>query len=318
MVYNNVVDYFFIFRLALSVVILITHSTAVILLCKVNRKQINWNLRLLLFNLTIAQLMYIFLEIIKLSIKLSNEDNETFKHIYSFLSLLQIAGLKWVTSGTMILLALDRFFEIYWNIKYSIYFSTKRVKLIMSLTWTICAFCIVTVGLLVYRFKHHYLLTIFFKYVHAGLNMIYVLVIMIVYGYLFQKFYENRLMFHNQSHRFHIDITGPNNNHKVNIPRLTVFRAFKESNFYLPTLLIFIYLFLFIIPGLAYALLTYMEKETEVLFQVVILLCTIAIFLDPLIVVFALAPIKNLIFRKLFKNTLGDNYRMEKCKSSMD
>ena len=151
MVYNNAVDYFFIFRIALSVIILITHSTAVILLCKVNRKQINWNLRLLLFNLTIAQLMHIFLEIIKLSIKLSNEDNETFKHIYSFLSLLQIAGLKWVTSGTMILLALDRFFEIYWNIKYSIYFNTKRVKLIMSLTWTICAFCIVTVGLLVYR-----------------------------------------------------------------------------------------------------------------------------------------------------------------------
>lgn len=318
MVYNNVVDYFFVSRLILSVIILITHSTAVILLCKVNRKHINSNLRLLLFNLTIAQLMHIFMEIIKLSIQLSNENNETLKHIYSFLSLLQIAGLKWVTSGTMILLALDRFFEIYWNIKYSIYFNTKRVKLGMSMTWTICVFCIVTVGLLVYRFKHHYLLTVFFKYVHAGLNMIYVLVIMIVYGYLFQKFYENRLMFHNQLHRLHIDITGPNNNDKVNVPKLTLFRAFKESNFYLPTLLIFIYLFLFIIPGLIYALLTYMDKETEVLFQVVILLCTIAIFLDPLIVVFALPPIKNLIFRKRFRDTPVDAFRMEKCKASMD
>lgn len=183
--------------LTLCFIILITHSIAAALLVKIDPSKMNWNMRVLLLNLTIAQLILVITEIIVLCIEMGDSKKEVHQTIIKLGRLQQTAGAKVVLSGLMFFLTFDRFSEIYWNIQYHISLSPRRVAAIIILIWVTGFVSTTVMGVIIHVTNNEdKCLDFFFKYVHTTLNISYILFAIMVYLYLFKKFYNSRLTFH--------------------------------------------------------------------------------------------------------------------------
>ena len=292
-------EHFSIPTLTLCFIILITHSIAVALLVKMDPPKMNWNMRMVLLNLTIAQLTLVITEIIVLCIELADSKKEVLQTIIKLGRLQQTAGAKVVLSGLMFFLTFDRFSEIHWNIQYHISLSPKRVAAIIILIWVTGFVSTTVMGVIIHVTDNEdKCLDYFFKYVHTTLNISYVLFAILVYLYLFKKFYDSRLTFHKRMQSLACNAIHKNINassetalqscstNLENNSKLKKIKVFKESNFYLPTLLILFYIILYVIPGIIYAILAFMEMQTLMSYSVVNLFYTFAILIDPIIYVF--------------------------------
>lgn len=303
-------EHFAIPTLTLCFIILMTHSIAVALLVKLDPPKMNWNMRVVLLNLTIAQLILVITEIIVLCIELGNSKKEVLQTIIKLGRLQQTAGAKIVLSGLMFFLTFDRFSEIHWNIQYHISLSPKRVATIIILIWVTGLASTAIMGVIIHVTDNEdKCLDFFFKYVHTSLNISYILFAILVYLYLFKKFYNSRLTFHKRVHslacnEIHKNINVPSktalqsySKNLENKTELKKIKVFKESNFYLPTLLILFYIILYVIPGIIYAILAFMEIQTLMAYSVVNLFYTFAILIDPVIYVFSSQPIRSMLLR---------------------
>lgn len=296
--------------LTLCFIILITHSIAAALLVKIDPSKMNWNMWVLLLNLTIAQLILVITEIIVLCIEMGDSKKEVHQTIIKLGRLQQTAGAKVVLSGLMFFLTFDRFSEIYWNIQYHISLSPRRVAAIIILIWVTGFVSTTVMGVIIHVTNNEdKCLDFFFKYVHTTLNISYILFAIMVYLYLFKKFYNSRLTFHKRMQSLACNAIDKNinassgtalqsyNKNLENSTKLKKIKVFKESNFYLPTLLILFYIILYVVPGIIYAILAFMEMQTLMAYSVVNIFYTFAILIDPVIYVFSSQPIRSTLLR---------------------
>lgn len=89
----------------------------------------------------------------------------------------------------MLILTLERFGKIYFGIKYPIYFSRYRLGIVLSLTWMIGIICSVIALPLKLKCNIN-TLAIIFTYIFPILESTFLVVAVIVYSYIYKKFYE--------------------------------------------------------------------------------------------------------------------------------
>ena len=115
-------------------ILAVLHSTALLLLCK-SRWELK-NQKLLAVNLVLVEMLYIYCMVIINSIDLSDTEYSTPLHLTTvFFSTLMYTEIRMA----VLHIIMDRFMEIFLNIKYPIYMSLKRMKSIVVCSWTLCA-----------------------------------------------------------------------------------------------------------------------------------------------------------------------------------
>ena len=92
---------------------------------------------------------------------------------------------------TLIFLTLDRFAEVYWTLKYPLYFTRKRTFYLIKIIWTIGIVLSVIMTCLYYLKKINYP-TVTFMYIYTILDTSAVLIAIPVYYYIYRTCVKNR------------------------------------------------------------------------------------------------------------------------------
>ena len=110
------------------------HTLGLILLCK-----LRWELpnqQILSLNLVVVELVHAYYVIIVDSILLSGiEYPDQFFLVFTFIGTLLSTEIRLA----VLHIIMDRFLEIYLNVKYPIYMPEKRMKIIVASLWCLCA-----------------------------------------------------------------------------------------------------------------------------------------------------------------------------------
>ena len=162
----------------------ILHSIGITLLLKLRRKR---NQDIIILHLSVSELFMCLLDIVQNI--LSRDDYVTVmtSRVKSYVIIVNCCFFVVPSFLIIITLTIDRFLEIYLNIKYQLYFNKKKLKVILTVHWVLGS--ILGTVLLVVRLTHgtHARLVIF-MFIFPALQAIFLIIAIITYAYIYRKF----------------------------------------------------------------------------------------------------------------------------------
>lgn len=142
----------------------------------------------------------------------------------------------------MLFLTVDRFFEIYLNIKYSLYWSTKRSKYMMTAVWIVTVFHSVALTISVrYGYKNN-IDELFLLHIHPTKDAVFLIAAGVTYGYIVMK-----LVRLSPLNNKHFEKASTRDSH-TNTSR----RSTATSKLLLPSLIILTYIVFMVFPNIVF------------------------------------------------------------------
>ena len=268
--------------IVMATVGLIFHGVGFYLLLCLNSIKSNESQTIFLLNLSFCELLHLVLALVStLLVKFASYVREGF-YLYCINSTAAATAYYLL----MIFMTLDRFFELYLNVKYPVYWSVGSTKILMAAIW-----CISTVIGIIFIILHHYNLVQFMVvtalYMFPPMSLLFLLIAGVTYGYIITK-----LIIANR-HRSSVSSEHTNNSSKNK-------RRIRFSTLLLPSLLIGTFFIFMVVPDMLWFFhalkiipVTNTQGATLVLLYLTGYICdaTIYIFLKP--------SARRLLLRKL-------------------
>ena len=242
--------------------------------------------RLFLMHLSLSEFCLTFLEMIKriFYIIINSEDSITTEYI----SLIQFSSAAMVFYIFMIYLTADRFFVLYLSIRYPLYWSTRKTRILLITTWIV--FLILTIVLsFLYKYQSIDYPKLFYIYIWPIIAAVFLVVAFGTYGYVIRKVYV-----HNKNASSFKIMLSRTNSH-TNSPSI-----FKQPAFYVPTCLILTFVLLQVVPDLIiFFFLASGQPVSENVVNGVFVTYMISILLDAVIYIFISPYVKRMLIKKL-------------------
>ena len=258
--------------LMLDVLVIFTHIMALRVLINKKQRRLKGNQKMLLITLSVAELTYAVVNIGKLLCSLYNLINLN----DAFFTLNFVAGF-WMYWVIMTLITIDRFLEIYLNIKYNILCSPKKTKTVLIIAIVISVLLLVPA----FHVKKETLISFGILFCYPMLESFFIILALVTYLYIFKQVQRHRkstLKVQKQLRR----------NNRV-ITRMHFGNRFKV---FVPSLIIITFIFFMCIPNTIslFILKGFVKPELQ---GVVFILIPIGLVADPVIYIFSLKGISR-------------------------
>ena len=258
--------------LMFHVLVIFTHIVALKVLINKKQKRLKGNQKMLLITLSVAELTYAVVNIGKLLCSLYNLINLN----DAFFTLNFVAGF-WMYWVIMTLITIDRFLEIYLNIKYNILCSPKKTKTVLIIAIVISVLLLVPA----FHVKKETLISFGILFCYPMLESFFIILALVTYLYIFKQVQRHRkstLKVQKQLRR----------NNRV-ITRMHFGNRFKV---FVPSLIIITFIFFMCIPNTIslFILKGFVKPELQ---GVVFILIPIGLVADPVIYIFSLKGISR-------------------------
>ena len=196
--------------------------------------------RLFLFHLSLSEFCLTVLEMIKrfIFIIVNSEANV----ITEYINVIQFSSASMVYYFTMIYMTSDRFFALYLNMKYPLYWSEKKTKRLLVVTWIVFILMAICLSFL-YKYQLIDYNKVFYLYIWPITESIFLLIAFGTYGYIIRMIYNN-----NRSNSIKTIILQSNISIDATTVKPKARSIYSNSAFYLPTLLILTFVFLQVVP----------------------------------------------------------------------
>ena len=181
----------------------------------------------------------------------------------------------------MSILAIDRFGEIYFNIKYPVFISKHRLKIVLVLVWIVGTVSgMITLPLMITG--NEAVLGIIFTYIFPALEGMFIVVAAGSYAYIYKKFYDVKVYQRNH-------FKSQSNKIKLN-----------KKHFLPPFLILFNFMVFVIAPDTANLFLFYIKRNGKLLHtNVLTILYIIGFINDAIIYIILQQHLRTLFFKKL-------------------
>ena len=260
-----------------------------------NQKQSS-NQDIIIMNLSVAELGMCMFDIVQnILSRLPQHDLNN--------NIIIVAGCGFFVIPFLIIvtfLTLDRFFEVYLNIKYQIHFNKFKIGAILALAWI--TGIITAVTLLYKKLRYHVnVRTLIYKYMFPTLETTLFIICVLVYGYIYYKYRKSKKPKHSTSHfrsrpMFSNSKIYPlqKNSHKRKYSTV-----FKKRKFFAPFLIIVTLILFVIVPDMLNLYLFYIYEKTDckAWSNILLSLYSAGFIVDAVIYVF----IQNHVRRTFFK-----------------
>lgn len=293
----------------LGLVIIILHSFGCYcLLCNYKQGKDDVN-QIYLINLSINEALGEFiavsvLHIPKLTKLFGIHLSCTFEMLQIYCVILLYAVFSFVYYTNMVYICLDKLMDIVLNIKYNVYWNKQRAKKLLVATWFIG--CLIWLSLSVstyYTHKHATDLTgkctkrdfyteKFVGYFYPTFDVLFFIVASISYGFIFHKFKQTRLL------PAQISFSKATNSRTS----VSSFKAFRQSRFYIPVLLVLTFILLVVVPdiiNLVYSII--LHKESKILDRFLLICFQLSYLNDAIIYIFIQQQTRRILRRKMMK-----------------
>jgi hypothetical protein len=209
----------------------------------------------------------------------------------------------------MLYIVIDKALEVFWNIKYPVYWSMNKAKYLEMITWSIGLFMCIGVIIAVHVVKYEYRIP-FTMYFRPALDIVFVITVIVCYGYIFYKYKQSRVIPTQARCEAAIDTSPPNQQSVFTISRTpraistnqqSLFTIFRNSRFFISICLVSTFLLFIVIPDILQFLITveHEENQTKIIRVTTTIIYTISFASDACIYVFLNVQVKRLLYRKL-------------------
>lgn len=224
------------------ILVVVLHIIAVVWLLQRKCRRVSESQRLFLINLSLSEILIAGIGLLRRLFAL-----KTSQRIDFYMILVQNTGCILAYYLIMIILTADRFFEVYLNIRYPIFWNGKRSRYIMCFVWLV-SFIVSVISIAI---QQSITIEEFFKFCYVYYfpiaELIFLIVATTTYSYVLKLIRRNRLQRLSTSVRFDMTEccinTGTQNRRK---------RVRKMRGFVVPTLLIITFILFVIVPDLIY------------------------------------------------------------------
>lgn len=247
-----------------------------------------------LFNLSITEIIINLIGILLTPVTLFGTPSfialqRIFQVQYHIMIVLE-SGVLLIYYFAMIYITLDKLLEITLNIRYPIYWNSKKAKCLIIATWIFCILLGVFVSIYSYM-KGVFLEAVFVKYVYPVLDIGYLTLACVTYVFIFRKF--------KRSQAAPIKLRRASVFHQ---PQLTNCQVFLNSNFRVPVLLITTFLFLVVIPDLIYLFVgIVMKKRSDGVVAYCFISILLSYFVDGFIYILLHSKVRAILTKKMRK-----------------
>lgn len=181
----------------------------------------------------------------------------------------------------------DRLLEVKLNIKYPVYWNLQKAQCLMTITWAVLACCSVIVSVTDELLEKDVLYPAI-TYIMVSLDFIFITASISTFGFIFYRYVEAR--------------QAPIGGRIDSQNKVSLFRTFTNSKFFISCLLIVNFLLLKVIPDLIYTFYgVASEHNSYELLITTIILASIADLIDVFIYVLMQERVKRLLRRRYKK-----------------
>lgn len=298
---------------ALYTIPTILHTVGLYMLFTTRITRLAYNQKLYLINISISELLIC---VFKISHRLFSLYDYS---LYSFkLWTIQTSGCFMAYIIFMVLLSVDRFLEVYLNIKYPIFVTKRTAHFSVLIVWLVSAMFAMA---LVLQNSDNHVRRVVILYFWPSSELTFLLIALLVYTYLFVKIRKYRKKTNRISTVHDTGVVPGNHNHvtvasttvgadyttagnnNTTVEKLDKEKAFnrrrrKSSRYkhrlYLPTFLVSSFIILWIVPDQVEFVAILMKKRVPLYFWFLInILITCALCMDAFIYIFGVQEIRR-------------------------
>lgn len=175
------------------------HLLGIYLLSIVPKQNINATQRLLLLNLSIVTVSFLFCTWLASLVHVLIPSNHF--EFLEYISLVQLTGFSFVYYLAMICITADRFLEMYLNIKYALYWSGRHTLKLMYFIWFIGATFSSVMVILYYKWRINYTRYCYI-YFFPIIEAIFLAIALVTYSYIFERYYKQLKILKNRKKDF--------------------------------------------------------------------------------------------------------------------
>ena len=277
-------DWMFYVILIFDVLVILTHIMALRVLINKKQKRLKGNQKMLLITLSVAELTYAVINIGMVLCSLQKFINLT----DAFFTLNFVSGF-WMYWVIMTLITLDRFLEIYLNIKYSILCSSKKTKTVLIIALVISFLLLVPA----FQVKKETLISFGILFCYPILESFFIILASVTYLYIFKQVLRHR------KRTMKVQKQLRRNNRVIN--RMHFGNRFKV---FVPSLIIITFIFFMFVPNTISLFIHkgFVKPEVQ---DIVFILIPIGLVADPVIYIFNLDGIRRLSIKTVWStNTI--------------
>lgn len=277
-------DWMFYVILIFDVLVILTHIMALRVLINKKQKRLKGNQKMLLITLSVAELTYAVINIGMVLGSLQKFINLT----DAFFTLNFVSGF-WMYWVIMTLITLDRFLEIYLNIKYSILCSSKKTKTVLIIALVISFLLLVPA----FQVKKETLISFGILFCYPILESFFIILASVTYLYIFKQVLRHR------KRTMKVQKQLRRNNRVIN--RMHFGNRFKV---FVPSLIIITFIFFMFVPNTISLFIHkgFVKPEVQ---DIVFILIPIGLVADPVIYIFNLKGIRRLSIKTVWStNTI--------------
>lgn len=284
-----------IIELVVCVVSMSLHAVGLYLLCCLRGSpNLNGSQRIFLMNLSLAEFCVMFCELVKSVAMLIPSDAGR-----DFVSILQLAGFSLISYFAMIYLTIDRFFELYLNLKYPLYWNERRSRHLMTSMWVFSTSIALAICFL-FQYCNVDYIRICYIYFYPTLEALFLVVALFTYGYVIKtscRVISTRMKI--------LPLQEVFDSKTVAVLKCKTdrrFEVFRHPTFYIPTSLVVTFIIFLVIPDLLYLgnilTKTYMSDQYE---AAIFMTYFISFTCDAVIYIFLSPPVRCLFLKKFFR-----------------
>lgn len=285
---------------------IIAHSIGIYLLRSIHKRGGGDVQQIYIINLSLVE---IFICIINFSLNVLNllplpkHSLSNVRMVQEYATIVIHTMLSFVFYASMILVTLDKVFEVWLNIKYSLFCNSRKARYLVYTSWLIgfTIFLVIISSYLLLRFQYHK----FNEYCFMTFDFLFLTTAVISYGSIFYKYKETR---RHPAMGVHVNYPANNNN---------TFSVLLNSRFYISILLIVSFILFMVVPDFIYVLLLLRNEHThgshhgetawpgtKLIEQVISMLYAFSFLVDACIYILMQEKVRKRLIRKFRKISL--------------
>ena len=270
----------------LDLAVVSAHILALKLMISIRRSSIHGSQRLLLIALCITELTYALVDIARQSCKMMRLPRLSEQAIWLF----NATCITFLYIIIMTLITIERFLEIYLNIKYNIVWSPRKTRIVLFVAATLCFLLFIVLFLVGIKFGNHRVVaTIILCYIYPILTLIFITAFACTYFYIIKKLYKFRANSARLQKQLHANGTGKVHKKESN----------KRFKIFVPTLIIVTFLAFMVVPNFIRLCAFFEVVNSGIAHIVSFTSIPIGFILDPCIYIFNLKGVRSAM-RKRF------------------
>lgn len=256
--------------------------------------------RVYLINLSLCELLLNLLEAIRNIPELlspSSQGNLVTNQLSHYILIISFTGISFVYYLDMIFLTIDRLAKIILSLDYPQYWNEKKAMLLLLGTWlvgaTLCLFVSLFCAFVGFHWKDF-----FFKYFYPTLEFLFLIIALLTYIMIFNKFNKTSKNLSLSATR----IASPLKITRTQPPgeSLSKFKRFRDSFFFLPSLLVSTFILFMIVPDLVYLFIGIIHgNATDVLKNACWISYAISNLIDAVLYIFLLKDVRCFLLKRI-------------------